>query len=111
MSAIRAHREATGVRHSATVHVVSAAARTIAAHPAANAAIRGRHFPRVRRYPDTYAKITFDRTLDGERIVLSSVLAEPERRSLDEIQAWLHRLRDGDPARLPEFAPARALQR
>jgi pyruvate/2-oxoglutarate dehydrogenase complex dihydrolipoamide acyltransferase (E2) component len=114
MTGVRAHRAAArdrGHRISTVTYVLYTAARVLAAHPAANAAIRGRIRPRVARYGATSGKVTFDKTLDGHRIVLSAVLPDLERASLVDIQRRIDHFRDGDPATMPEFAPVRLLQR
>lgn len=104
-------RRAAGTHHSTVTHVLCAAARVLADHPEANAAIRGRWFPRVARYSGVNGKFTLDRTLGGRRIVLSAVLPDLERAGLDEVQREVERLRDADPAVEPDFAGARLLQR
>ncbi|MFC4053591.1 2-oxo acid dehydrogenase subunit E2 [Actinomadura syzygii] len=114
MTGVRAHRaaaHAAGRHYSTTSYVLHAAARVLAARPAANAAIRGRVRPRVARYDTVNGKFTMDRTLGGERVVLSAVLNGLEHTSLDGIQEQLDRFRDGDPETMPEFAGARLLRR
>jgi hypothetical protein len=91
--------------------VIHAAGRALARHPEANAAVRGRLRLRVARYTDVNAKVTFDKSMNGHRVVLSAVLPAVHEADLDEIQRHLERYRDGDPATLPEFAGVRALHR
>jgi pyruvate/2-oxoglutarate dehydrogenase complex dihydrolipoamide acyltransferase (E2) component len=98
-------------RASVTAHAVHAAGRVLAGHPEANAAIRGRRRPRIARYPGVHVKVTLDKRLSGQRIVLSAVLRDADRATVPEIQDELSRLRDGDPEQLPEFAGARTLHR
>lgn len=106
-----AHRAAAGRagnRISVVTYVLHAVARALAAHPEANAAIGG--FPaRVARHDGVHGKLTLDRTLNGQRIVLAAVLRDLQSAGLDEIQAQVERYRDGDPASMPEFAGARTL--
>ncbi|TYB45748.1 2-oxo acid dehydrogenase subunit E2 [Actinomadura chibensis] len=114
MTGVRAHRaagHAAGRHYSTTAYVLHAAARVLAAHPAANAAIRGRVRPKVARYDTVNGKFTMDRTVNGERVVLSAVLTGLENASLDDVQEQLDRFRDGDPETMPEFAGARLLRR
>ncbi|WP_242419732.1 acyltransferase, partial [Frankia sp. CpI1-P] len=107
----RAREREAGRRYSPLAYLVLASAAVLADHPAANAAIRGRFLPRVTSYPDVNTKITFDRTLNGQRVVLSAVLTGAGGASLEEIQGWLDRFRAVDPTTAPEFAGARALHR
>jgi hypothetical protein len=65
----------------------------------------------VVRYPTVTGKLALDRALDGHRVVLSALLPELDRLSLDEIQDRIEHYRDGDPATMPEFAGVRTLHR
>jgi len=110
-SALYAHRSAAETRCSVVAYTVAAAGRALARHPEANAAIRGRVTPRIARYPDVHAKVTLDKTVNGERVVLAAVLRDVDRTDLEGIQRELERYRDGDPERLEEFAGVRLLHR
>ncbi len=107
MSRLGARRAA--VRHSTVTYVLYAAGRVLARHPEANAALLDGRRPRVARYPAVHGKLTLDKTLDGHRVVLATVLPEIDRKELDEIQRHVDRFRDGDPATMPEFAGVRRL--
>jgi len=114
MTRVRAHRDharSAGARYSTVAYVLHAAGRALAAHPEANAALRGHIRPRVARYDGVSAKLTLDRTLDGHRVVLSAVLPDVHSASLEEIQRVIDHYRAGDPARMAEFARVRVLHR
>jgi pyruvate/2-oxoglutarate dehydrogenase complex dihydrolipoamide acyltransferase (E2) component len=116
MTRLLAFREAAraadpAARYSTVACVVHAASRVLARHPDANAALAGRRFPKVARYPSVNTKLTVDKTLDGQRIVLSAVLPAADTAGLEGIQGWIETLRAADPAAAPEFAGARRLQR
>ncbi|SNQ49580.1 Acyltransferase [Frankia canadensis] len=114
MSAVLAHRDrqrAAGRRYSIVTYVLSAAARELARHPAANAVARGRARPRVRRQPAVDVKLTLDRMLGGQRVVLSAVLPGADRASLARLQEQVDHYTAGDPDRMPEFAGVRLLHR
>lgn len=96
-------------RHSMVTHVLYAAARVLVKHPDANAAIQGRLRPKVARYPFANGKVALDKILDGQRVVLATVIPNVQELSLEEIQQHLDRVREGDPAQLPDFAGIRAL--
>jgi pyruvate/2-oxoglutarate dehydrogenase complex dihydrolipoamide acyltransferase (E2) component len=110
MTAVTGHRD-TRHKYSVVTYVLYAAARVLAAHPEANAAIRGRGRPRIGRYPSVNGKFTLDRTVNGQRIVLSTVLPDLQLTSLGDIQQQVDHFREGDPAEMPEFAGARLLHR
>jgi pyruvate/2-oxoglutarate dehydrogenase complex dihydrolipoamide acyltransferase (E2) component len=114
MTRVRAHRAAAreeGRPYSTLTYILHTAARVLAAHPAANAAIRGHLRPRVATYDSVHGKITLDKAVNGQRVVLSAVLRDLEHAELDDIQPQVDHLRAGDPADMPEFAGARLLQR
>ncbi|MFI9051374.1 2-oxo acid dehydrogenase subunit E2 [Streptomyces sp. NPDC053427] len=115
MSAVRAHRQAARTagepRCSTAAYVLHAAGRVLARHPDANAALSGHLRPRLAHFPGVHGKLTLDKTLDGRRVVLSTVVPEIERASLADIQRHLERFRDGDPGTMPEFADVRRLHR
>lgn len=111
VTALSAHRAACEGRYSLTTYVVAAAGRVLARRPEANAGIRGRFLPRVARYSQVNAKVTFDKTVNGTRVVLSAVVPDVDGAGLEEIQRHVDRFRDGDPAGMPEFAGLRVLDR
>ncbi|MCD0451747.1 2-oxo acid dehydrogenase subunit E2 [Actinocorallia sp. API 0066] len=111
VSALRARQADAPRRLSTLTHVVSAAARVLARHPDANAAVRGGLRPRLVRHPHVNAKITLDKTLNGQRVVLSAVLPDADTADPLALQERIEYFRDGDAADLPEFAGLRALHR
>ncbi|MFD8705609.1 2-oxo acid dehydrogenase subunit E2 [Kitasatospora sp. NPDC059648] len=108
---LRADARQRGERSSVLTYVLYATARVLARHPQANAAIRGGGRPKVARYPSVNGKITLDKTVGGERIVLSTVLTDLQNTGLAEIQRRIEHHRDGDPQVMPEYAGARLLHR
>jgi pyruvate/2-oxoglutarate dehydrogenase complex dihydrolipoamide acyltransferase (E2) component len=98
-----------GERRSVVSYVVHAAAGVLARHPEANAAVTGRLNPRVARFDTVSAKVTLDRTVGGERVVLATVIPGLEQASLADIQAHLDRVVARDPETAPEFAAVRGL--
>ncbi|AUH44539.1 2-oxo acid dehydrogenase subunit E2 [Streptomyces sp. CMB-StM0423] len=114
MSRVQEHRAGArrdGRRYSVVSYVLKASGSVLAAHPEANAAIRGRLRPKVARYATVGGKVTLDKTLGGRRVVLSSVVPKLEQSSLDDVQQHVDRLRDGDPETMPEFEAVRKLHR
>lgn len=114
MTAVTAHRRMSrdaGVRYSWVIYTVFAAGRVLSRHPEANAAISGQLWPRVVRYDGADAKLALDKTVNGQRVVLSGLLRGVDHSPLAEIQAQVDQYRDGDPATMPAFAGAFALQR
>jgi pyruvate/2-oxoglutarate dehydrogenase complex dihydrolipoamide acyltransferase (E2) component len=107
----RAAARTRGARYSLVTYILHAAARVMAAHPDANAALAGRWRLRVAHPTHVHGKLALDKTVDGHRIVLSAVLQDLDVADLDDIQSRIDHYRDGDPARLPEYAPARLLHR
>ncbi|KAB8169951.1 acyltransferase [Streptomyces sp. 3MP-14] len=114
MTRVRAHQEAeraSGQHYSTFTCVLHSAARVLARHPEANAAIGGRLRPRVARYDAVNVKITLDKRVGGRRVVLSTVLPSVETATLGEIQKQVEHYRAGDPDSMPEFEGVRTLHR
>ncbi|HVQ95508.1 MAG TPA: 2-oxo acid dehydrogenase subunit E2, partial [Mycobacteriales bacterium] len=63
------------------------------------------------RYQTVNGKLALDRTIGGQRVVLSAVLPDLHRASLAQVQALVEHYRDGDPAEQPEFAGVRLLHK
>jgi pyruvate/2-oxoglutarate dehydrogenase complex dihydrolipoamide acyltransferase (E2) component len=110
MTAVRDHRH-SGARHSWVSYVLYAAGRVLREHPEANAAVSGHRWPKLTRHDSVHAKLTLDRRLDEQRVVLSAVLPDVHTASLADIQQRLEHYRDADPGQGPEFARVRALHR
>jgi pyruvate/2-oxoglutarate dehydrogenase complex dihydrolipoamide acyltransferase (E2) component len=113
MTRVLAHREGAGEHYSVVTYVVYAAGRVLARHPEAGATLVRRFLrgTRLRLPAEINAKITLDKRLGGRRVVLSTVLPGVNSAGLAEIQRLVRHYRDGDPATMPEFAPARGLHR
>lgn len=114
MTAIRRDREdrrAGGRPPSWSTYVLHAAGRVLAAHPDANAALCGQLRPRLVRYDRVHAKLAFDKSINGVRMVLAGLIRDVHTGTVPEIQARIDELRDGDPARMPEFDGLRLLHR
>lgn len=113
-TAITAGREQArraGQRRSVVSYVVHAAAGVLAKHPEANAAIHGGLDPVVASYDTVAAKVTLDKTWEGRRVVLATVIPGLESASLADVQACLDRAAAADPGTAEEFAGIRALRR
>ncbi len=108
LTLVRRHRAVSESRCSTTAYLLYTAARVMAAHPAANAASDGR---RSAMHDAAHGKVTLDKTMNGRRVVLSTVLYDLDRTPLEDIQERLEHFRDGDPDTMPEFGPVRLLHR
>ncbi|MET9558239.1 2-oxo acid dehydrogenase subunit E2 [Streptomyces sp. NPDC006645] len=114
MTRVREHRGAAkeaGLRYGVVSYVLHSAARVLARHPQANAAIHGRARPRIAEYEDVNGKVTFDKTIEGQRAVVSTVLTSLQRAELGDIQRQIEHFRDGNAETMPEFEALRKLQK
>ncbi|PTA47665.1 2-oxo acid dehydrogenase subunit E2 [Micromonospora sp. RP3T] len=114
MSAVRRDRERARPDErppSWVTYVLHAAGRVLAEHPEANAALCGRLRPRLVRYDTVNAKLAFDKSLNGVRVVLTGLIPDVHTATLRDIQEWINRVRDGDPAQVTEFGGARLMHR
>jgi pyruvate/2-oxoglutarate dehydrogenase complex dihydrolipoamide acyltransferase (E2) component len=96
-------------RISPVTFVLYTAGRVLARHPEANAAILDGVRPKIARYPGAHGKLTLDKTMSGQRVVVSVVLRDLDDTALEKIQEQVTRLRDVDPDTAPEFTGVRAL--
>lgn len=106
---LRSAARAEGTEYSTVSFILLATARALAKHPAANAGARGGRRLKVLRFEEISGKLTLDKTVNGQRVVLSAVLPGLGTATLDEVQRKIDRYRVGDGDVLPEFANARAL--
>ncbi|RKN50256.1 2-oxo acid dehydrogenase subunit E2 [Micromonospora endolithica] len=114
MTAVRAHRAAARAadrRFSVVSYVLHSAGRVLGGHPAANAAVRGGWRPRLAYFDTVNGKVTLDKKVGGERVVVSTVLRGLATAELETIQRDVDHFRDGDPDTMPEFAAMRSLHR
>ncbi|WP_282702180.1 2-oxo acid dehydrogenase subunit E2 [Streptomyces sp. CC219B] len=119
MTRIEAHRasaRAAGRRYSVVAYLLHATGRVLHRHPEANAALAparlfGLRGPRTLRFTGVTAKLALDRTVDGERTVLSALLPALETTDLDGIQTRIDRYRGPGTERLAEFRGVRMLGR
>jgi pyruvate/2-oxoglutarate dehydrogenase complex dihydrolipoamide acyltransferase (E2) component len=105
MTRIRQHREVArdvGCRYSIVSYVIWASSRVLARHPEANAAIGGGLLPRVVKYRGVDAKLALDKTLNGQRIVMSVTIPSVDTASLEEIQKEVDRYRTARVEEIPE---------
>ncbi|MGW0827957.1 2-oxo acid dehydrogenase subunit E2 [Streptomyces sp. NPDC002845] len=116
IEACRRAARAAGRHYSVVTYLLHATGRVLHRHPEANAVLApGRLFglrgPRTLRFAEVTAKLALDRTVDGERTVLSALLPALESAGLDEIQRRVDRYRGPATERLAEFRGVRLLGR
>ncbi|MFE3947034.1 2-oxo acid dehydrogenase subunit E2 [Streptomyces sp. NPDC059118] len=111
----RAEARESGGRFSVVAYLLHATGRVLDRHPEANAVLApgwpGLRGPRTVRFTGVTAKLALDRTVDGERTVLSALLPGLESAHLAAIQERIDRYRDPAAADLPEFRGVRTLGR
>jgi pyruvate/2-oxoglutarate dehydrogenase complex dihydrolipoamide acyltransferase (E2) component len=114
MTVVDVHRTEArqqGISYSLVTYIMHAVARALAEHPECNVAVqRGRRY-RVAHYDHVNVKLTFDKLINGQRAVIAMVMPDVQSATLDEIQQRINHYRSGDPARMPEFAAVRRLDR
>ncbi|MFC9327393.1 2-oxo acid dehydrogenase subunit E2 [Kitasatospora sp. NPDC057015] len=77
--------------------LVKAAAEVVAATPEARAVLRAGLRPRIAVAEHVHAKVLFDRTVAGERCVLSGVVKSVPELSVLQVQEALDAFKDADP--------------
>lgn len=103
-------REAGGNR-SVISYVLAAVTRVLQRHPEANSAVSNGLLPKVVRHTEVRPKVAMDRTLNGQRVVLSAVLPDLRSTGLDRIQHELEHCRDTPAPDLPQLRGTLLLHR
>ncbi|MEV4517223.1 2-oxo acid dehydrogenase subunit E2 [Dactylosporangium sp. NPDC049525] len=109
-AALRAAREAAG-RPSYVSYVIKAAAEVLAGYPDARAVLSDGARPRLTVFEDVHAKVLFDRTIDGQRCVLSGTVESAQARTIEQIQAAIDGYKQASVDGAGPFASVRRLQR
>ncbi|CAN7186393.1 hypothetical protein LJR231_000393 [Phyllobacterium sp. LjRoot231] len=68
-------------------------------------------WPRLYEYPLSVASIAHEREHDGERVVLLSLIKDPEHRSVAELEALIHAARSRPVLEVKEFRRALSIAR
>lgn len=111
-TALRAARAADEHPASYVSHVVKAAADVLGGYPEARAVFRAGRAPRLSVASEVHAKVLFDKTVDGQRCVVSGTVPDVQDKDVHGVQALIDgykraRLEDPD----GPFARVRRLQR
>lgn len=107
-TALKAARTASGGKLSYVSFVVKAAADVVAKYPDARAVLRDGLRPKLAMIEDVHAKVLFDKTVDGQRCVVSGTVASAQSRSVAEVQGAIDTYKD---AAVDEHGPFRQLRR
>lgn len=108
----RVQMERNRRRFSYISYIIRAASRVIKQFPEANAGFHDRWFnPRIIHYNRIFAKVTFDKTISGERMVVSHVIADSETKSLGQLQVIIDDFKKGTPEDIPQLHALQAFQK
>jgi pyruvate/2-oxoglutarate dehydrogenase complex dihydrolipoamide acyltransferase (E2) component len=91
--------------------VVKAAADVIAQYPDARAMLLDGFRPRLAATDDVNAKVLFDKSIGGQRCVVSGTVARAQALSLDEIQHSIDEYKQAEVDKSGPFKPLWMLQR
>lgn len=109
-TALKAARKASGGKLSFVSLVVKAAAEVVADYPDARAVLHGNRRPRLGISPDVHVKVLFDKTIDGQRCVLSGTVPHVGERSALEVQDAIDSYKDAPLDESGPFGRIRKLQ-
>jgi 2-oxoacid dehydrogenases acyltransferase (catalytic domain) len=84
----------TSTEYSPVVHVLAAVARVLPKHPDCLVAARGGLVPRIGRFEEVRPKVAIDRSVDGQRVVLTRVLPDLRGTSPARIRQLLAEARE-----------------
>jgi pyruvate/2-oxoglutarate dehydrogenase complex dihydrolipoamide acyltransferase (E2) component len=104
-------RTASGGATSFVSFVVKAAADVIALYPDARAMLQDGLFPHLATTEDVNAKVLFDKTVGGQRCVVSGTVLGAQALSIDEIQRSIDEYKRAEVAKSGPFRPLWTLQR
>jgi hypothetical protein len=108
-TAIRTARVKSG--YSYVAYVVKAAAEVVAGSADARSVLHDGLWPRLTDVGDVHAKILFDKTVDGQRCVLSGTVQAAQRRELNDIQQVIDDHKKADITADGPFRQVQKLQR
>jgi pyruvate/2-oxoglutarate dehydrogenase complex dihydrolipoamide acyltransferase (E2) component len=110
-SRIKADRMASGRPISFVSYVTKAAADVIAACPEARVVLRDGLRPRLATTRDVNAKVLFDKSIGGQRCVVSGTIDAARLRSLEQIQDAINEYKRAEIAKTGPFRVLWKLQR
>lgn len=89
---------------SYTACLIYTISRVLADFPELNIAVKySKFFPKIIQYNSINAKFTLDKTINGERIVISCIVKDSDKKSLEEIQHIIDQYKYSDYSSSPIF--------
>ncbi|MFG2926097.1 2-oxo acid dehydrogenase subunit E2 [Streptomyces sp. NPDC048305] len=110
-SALKAARARAASPVSYVSYVVKATADVLADYPDARAVILGGRSPKLTTQAAVHAKVLFDKTVDGQRCVVSGVVHDVQDLDVPAVQAAVDVYKTADVDDRGPFANAKRLQR
>jgi pyruvate/2-oxoglutarate dehydrogenase complex dihydrolipoamide acyltransferase (E2) component len=86
----------TGNKISYTTYMIHIVSQVLKKYPEVNVSVKHSLFPKLIRHSVISAKFTLDKQLAEERIVLSGVVHESDKKSLEEIQEVISKYKNSD---------------
>lgn len=112
MSAVRNHRErmkGEGVNASYISYLIKVISAVVADYPRANSSVKSSLIPSLVAYDRIVAKFTLDKTGFDERMVLSALIEDSDKKDIAQIQADIDRFKNAEYEKSDEFAAVRKL--
>jgi pyruvate/2-oxoglutarate dehydrogenase complex dihydrolipoamide acyltransferase (E2) component len=110
-SALREARKASGGKLSYVSFVVKAAADVVAEYPDARAVLETGPEPKLAIDDEVHAKVMFDKTVDGQRCVMTGLVRSAQERSVLEVQDQIDTYKDAPADEDGPFAQIVKMQR
>jgi pyruvate/2-oxoglutarate dehydrogenase complex dihydrolipoamide acyltransferase (E2) component len=85
-TSLKVARDASGGKLSFVSFIVKAAADVIAGYPDARSVLQDGWRPKLATVDEVHAKVLFDKTVDGQRCVVSGTVSSAQALSVDEVQ-------------------------
>ncbi|GEB61496.1 2-oxo acid dehydrogenase subunit E2 [Streptomyces gardneri] len=110
-TALKAARTRAATPVSYVSYVVKATAEVLADYPDARAVILGGRSPKLTTSPEVHAKVLFDKTVEGQRCVVSGIVRDVQALDVTAVQSAIDLYKTADVDDQGPFANIKRLQR
>lgn len=103
--------QTTQVKYSIIAYFIHAAARVMANYPEANSSLAAGLIPKIARHNNVNAKFTLDKNIGEQRTVLSALVTDADKMSLQGIQNIIEYYKNNDFEEIAEFSSLKMLHK
>lgn len=111
MTQVIQHRQNSSTKISYLAYFIQALSKVLLEFPQANSILVGKLFPRLIPLESINAKFTLDKTLYGQRMVVSAIIPQANLLPIEQIQNNIDYFKSHKFETCPEFKPIQMLQK